>query len=347
MNYLDPNFKIPSNWKYSVGLTWDMSPNYQLNADVLYTKADDSAIIIDGLAEKVGTAPDGRPLYDSPGSFNTDLGLSNVKGSDAKALNLSVGLNADYDNGWEWSVGYAYTDSEEVSPMTSSVAGSNFANISVSDFNNPGLAQANYDIPHRFTWRVSYEAYWWENNRTKFSIFGSANEGRPYSYTFAQDDGDTVARGGFGDDVDNRHLLYVPTGPDDPIVQFADGFNQDAFFAFVNSSGLSKYAGSIAPRNAFNSGWWTVFDLRVEQEFPGFRDDQHFVAFVVVRNFCNFINDDWCTLKEVVFPRRLSVVDMEIEGDHYLYQTFLPPSGEVRSVNPSVYEVRVGLRFDF
>ncbi len=342
VNALDPNFKIPSNWKFNLGLTWDFADYYQLNADILFTKAEDSAIVRCGSCTQVGTAPDGRPIYSDSRAFQSDYILVNVQGSDAKSTVLSVGVNASYDNGWDWSLGYAYSDAEDVTPMTSSVAFSNFANVSVDDFNNPTVATSNYNIPHRFTWRVSYEAFWWGDNRTKFSMFGSANEGRPYSYVFAQDDGNQ-----FGDFIDNRHLLYVPTGADDPNVVFADSFNQAAFFDFVNSSGLGKYAGGIAPRNGFQSGWWTHFDIRVEQEFPGFRDEHRFVGFVVIRNFCNMINDDWCTLKEVSFPRRQSVVDMEIEDGVYVYELFLPPAGETRVADPSLYEIRVGLRYDF
>jgi hypothetical protein len=189
VNAIDPNFKIPSNWKIALGATWDMDwgrfgDGYILNADLLYTIANDSAIIVNGTATETGTAPDGRPVYTESRRFNSDYILSNVKGSDAEALTLSLGLNKRYENGWDWSLGYAYTDAEDVSPMTSSVAFSNFANIAVSDFNDPGLATSNYTIPHRFTFRVAYETYLWKNYRSKFAIFGSANEGRPYSYVF-------------------------------------------------------------------------------------------------------------------------------------------------------------------
>ena len=342
VNALDPNFDIPSNWKVDLGVTWDISSHYQMTADVLLTKAEDSAIIVCGTCVKSGVAPDGRPVYTDPRRFNSDYILTNVTGPDAKSTVLSIGMNANYDNGFDWSVGYAYTDAQEVSPMTSSVAFSNFANIAVDDFNHPSLSTANYEIPHRFTFRASYTAYWWDDNRTKFSIFGAINQGRPYSYTFARDDGDA-----FGDYIDYRHLLYVPTGPDDPLVVFADSFDTSAFFDFVNESGLSKYAGGIAPRNAFNSSWWGHFDLRIEQEFPGFRKDHHFAAFMVIRNFCNMINDNWCTLKEVGFPRTEGVVDMAIDNGQYVYQEFFKPSGESRVADASLYEIRVGLKYDF
>ncbi|KAA9132083.1 TonB-dependent receptor [Marinihelvus fidelis] len=342
VNALDPNFKIPASWKFALGATWDFHENYQLNMDLLYNKLQDSALLVCGTCEVSGTAPDGRPIYSDSRAFSSDYILTNVSGSDGESLSASVGLSASYDFGLDWSVGYAYTQAEEVNPMTSSVAFSNFANIAVDDFNMPSVATANYEIPHRFTFRVSYEAYWWGDNASRISLFGSANEGRPYSYTFAQDDGDT-----FGDFIDWRHLLYVPTGMDDPNVVFGPDFNTSAFFAFVEESGLSKYAGGIAERNAFNSSWWTTFDIRFEQEFPGFRDDHHFSGFVTIRNFCNMLNDDWCTLEEVSFPRSQGVVDMEIENGQYLYELFLPPGGESRAADASLYEIRVGLSYKF
>jgi outer membrane receptor for ferrienterochelin and colicin len=356
VNATDPNFEPPSNWKFALGATWDMDwgklgDGYILNADFLYTKGQDSANIVRNGAELLDeTAPDGRPLYFDPRAgfpsfcFCSDFLLTNVKGSDSESLSLSLAIDKSHDNGWDWSVGYAYTDAEEVNPMTSSVAFSNFVFNSVSDFNDPGLATANYVVPHRITFRASYEANWWKDNRSKFSVFGSANEGRPYSYVFSN--GDEY----FGDWLGGRHLVYVPTGIDDPLVTFLPGFETDDFFAFVNSSGLSKYAGQIAPRNAFNSGWWTHLDFRFEQEFPGFSEDHRFSGFVVIKNLCNLINDDWCVLKEVGFPRRQSVVELHddsVEDGKYLFDSFIQPAGETRVSGVSLYEIRVGLRYEF
>jgi len=350
---VDPNFKVPSNWKFALGTTWDMDwgklgDGYILNADLLYTKSENSALYVRPGAYQTGTAPDGRPIYQDDRAgfpsfcFCSDMLLTNVKGDNAEALTFSLGLNKHYDNGWDWSLGYAYTNAKDVSPMTSSVAFSNFVLQSVDDFNDPGLATSNYEIRHRFTFRVAYRANWWKDYQSKFSIFGSAYEGRPYSYTFAEDDGDA-----FGDLLDDRHLLYVPDGMSDPLVSYDPDFNQSAFFDFLSSSGLDRYAGSIAPRNAFHSGWWGKFDFRFEQEFPALRDDHRFSGFVVIRNLCNLLNDDWCVLKEVGFPRRQAIVDMEIEGAQYLFENFISPVGETRVAGPSLYEIRIGLRYEF
>ncbi len=344
VNALDPNFDLPQNWKYALGATWYLPDDYTLQADLLYTKADDSAIIINGTMEQTGTAPDGRPIYTDSRAFNSDYILTNVSGADAKSLQFSINIDKQYDNGFRWSVGYAYTDAEDVSPMTSSVAFSNYANLAVDDPNNPSRATSNYEIPNRFTFRVGYEAYWWGDNRTQFSLIGAHNEGRPFSYTFSDDDGDT-----FGDFISGRHLLYVPDGAGDPLVSYGENFNTQAFMDFLAASGLNKYAGSIAPRNAFNSDWWTYFDLRVEQEFPGFRDEHKFAGWITIANLCNLLNDDWCVFREASFPRSQGVVDMEIsdDGTQYIYEEFIEPSGQGRVTDPSLWEIRIGLTYRF
>ncbi|NIP17428.1 MAG: TonB-dependent receptor, partial [Xanthomonadales bacterium] len=378
VNALAPDFEVPSQWKYALGFTYEFDlpgkwgTGYTLTGDILYTDSQDSAQIINSTLEQIGTAPDGRPQYQSidradpdcsdptSGScgerdFNGDYILTNVTGPDANSTVLSLGLRKSHDSGWDWSFGYSYTDSEDVTPMTSSVAFSNYANVAVDDPNNPTLAVSNYNIPHRFTFRVSYENEWWGDNRSKFSLFVSANEGRPYSYVFSDNDGESrrapwgpFGTPNFGDWINDRHLLYVPTGPSDPNVVFDADFNQDAFFDFVNSSGLAAYAGGIAPRNAFNSGWWTNMDFRFEQEFPAFREGHKFAGFVVISNICNLINDDWCTLKEVSFPRLEDVVVIDGFSDgQYVFEEFVAPGGEARRATASLYEIRVGLRYDF
>ncbi|MDH3926307.1 MAG: hypothetical protein OET41_17060, partial [Xanthomonadales bacterium] len=268
----------------------------------------------------------------------------NVSGKDGRSWQASINLSKYYDNGFDWSVGYAYTNAKDVSPMTSSVAFSNFANISVADPNNPSLAKSNYNIPHRFTWRVGYSAYWWKDNRTNFVLVGAVNQGRPFSYTFSDDDGDT-----FGDYISGRHLLYVPDGQNDPLVSYLPSFDQEAFFRAIRETGLDKYSGQIAPRNAFKSDWWSYYDLRIEQEFPAFAEGHKFAGWITIRNLCNLLNDDWCVLKEASFPRAQGLVDMEIseDGQQYIYEEFIEPSGQGRVSDPSLWEIRIGITYRF
>ncbi len=341
VNAVAPGFEIPKQWRASLGTTWTFGDDYMFNADLLLAKSDDSATIIASTLVPVGPGPDGRMIYDDTRAFNSDYILTNVTGSDARSTQLAFSLSKAYEN-WDWSAGYAWTDAEDINPMTSSVAFSNYASVATSDPNNPDRATSNYEIEHRFTFSVSYSAYWWGDNRTNFTLFGSQSSGRPYSYVYEG------AGSVFGDDVDGRHLIYVPTGPSDPNVVFGPNFDVDAFFAYAEANGLMKYAGGIAPRNAFNSSWWTTFDLRIEQELPGFKQGHKFAAYAVFKNLCNLINDNWCVLKETDFPLMREIISTGITADRsqYLYNEFFAVRPG-RQAEASLWEIAVGLTYRF
>ncbi len=374
---LDPDFEIPKNWKFSLGSTWlfdapgFLGDGYTLNADLIYSRADDSPIIFDDRLVNVGTAPDGRPIYfetdksvpgcaEDPladpgacGRSNSEYILTNVQGDDAESLSLSFALSKTHDWGLDWTFGYAYTESDDVSPMTSSTSGSNYFNLAVSDPNDPGRSTSNYEIPHRFILRLSYQREFFGDNVTRFTLFGASNEGRPFSYTFS--DQEMFVLGPFDPD-DDRSLLYMPDGPNDPLVTFGPDFDQTAFFDFAARRGIDKYAGRIVPRNAFNSDWWTKFDLRISQEIPGFGSDHKATAFLIVDNLTNLLNDDWGVLKERSFPRTAAIVEaslVDVNGtpddfsdDVYSFDEFFT-QGLSRSSSASLWSIRVGFNYNF
>lgn len=369
VNAIDPDFKIPSNWKFSLGSTWAfdsgwLGDGYVLSGDVVWSQAQDSAIIVDDTLVQIGTAPDGRPIYfptdksipscaadpmsDPAGCdrlFNGDYILTNVQGSDAESFSFAGTLSKAYDWGLDWTFGYAYTESDDVSPMTSSVAFSNYFLTANSDPNNPGLSRSNYEIPNRFILRVGYENEFFGNNRTRFSLVGSRNEGRPFSYTFFEQGMFFV--GPFFNPDDDRSLLYMPSGPNDPNVVFDPAFDQAGFFEFAESVGLTKYGGGIVPRNSNRSDWWTKVDVRVSQEIPGFSDNQKGTVYFVIENIGNLLNDDWGVLYERSFPRTAPIVDASLNASNqYVFNEFIS-QGQSRSASASTWKIRFGLNYNF
>lgn len=341
VNALDPNFKMPKDWKYAIGGTYSFDSGYVVMADLMYTRSENQAIIRDIAMTQVGTAADGRPIYGSKeGSRREDLLLTNASKA-AQQLSFSTSVSKSHDFGLDWSLAYAYIQSEDSNPMTSSVAYSNLNNFARSDFYDPQPATSNYETPHRFTGRLTYRAEFFEGYRTTFSLVGSHNKGRPYSYTFSNS-------GLGGDYFTGRQLVYVPTGVDDPNVTFGADFDTDAFFDFVNSSGLNKYSGGIAERNAFQSDWWTKVDLRIEQELPGFMSGHRAKAFFVIDNLTNLLNDDWGVLYEARFPQTAPVVDATLNNDGtYTYNRFIEPNPQARVATPSLWKMTIGIKYDF
>ena len=89
--------------------------------------------------------------------------------------------------------------------------------------------------------------------------------------------------------------MAVPTGSADPRFDFTSltAAQTDTYFAFINSSGLAKYAGGIAPKNSFTEPWVNKLDLRITQEIPIYNpaklslslDFINFGAFISTKTF--------------------------------------------------------------
>lgn len=356
MNNLDPNFEIPGEWKVALGASYLLNlpvpvlgGDYLVNADFLYTRDQNAATIIRGDFVEAAPAVNGLfPQYSSPFSPNT-LTLTNTD-DEAESISLSFSVAREYDFGLDWVFGYAYNDAEDVNPMTSSVAFSNYTGLAFVDPNDPGIATSNYNIENRFTMLVNYETdFLFENYFTTFSLFGLASEGRPYSYTMRSNGGGDLTNFNPFLQGDN-FLLYVPTGPNDPNVDLTGlGTDVGAFFDYLDQEGLSAYAGGFAPRNGFDGGWWTKLDLRIEQEFPGIMAGHRTNAFIVIDNFTNLLNDEWGILREASFPRRVGVVDSELtNGDtQFAYSDFDPETNASVVGDASLWQVRVGVRYEF
>jgi len=52
-------------------------------------------------------------------------------------------------------------------------------------------------------------------------------------------------------------------------------------------------------------------------------------------------------LKEAGFPRTDDVVNMEVEDGKYLFEEFISPGGQSRATQASLWEVRIGLKYEF
>jgi len=337
-NVTDPNFELPSEWKYSLGLTYVTEDEYVLSSDLLFTDKQDSAVIQNIANEQVDTAPDGRPVYASSRGFDNDFLLTNVKGDDAKSTIVSFAISKAYDNGLAFSASYAYTDAEDVHPMTSSVAFSNYHKIAVSDPENPQLATSNYEIPHRFTLNVTYTHEFFSGYQTNFSVFGQVNQSHAYTYSFA-----SHRNSGLGFNDEDRQLLYVPTENDASVIYGAD-FDQQGFNDFIAAEGLTR--GQIMDRNSLEGKWWTKFDVRIEQEFMGFMPGHKASAYLVIENFGNLLNDDWGVLKEGNFLQG-AVTATVTDDNQYSYNEFNNPSASSRVTDPSLWEMRIGIKYDF
>ncbi|MBE0456021.1 TonB-dependent receptor [Pseudoalteromonas prydzensis] len=357
VNAVDPNFEMPSEWKYSVGATYTTEDEYVFSVDYLYTKRKDAAILKDlTLTTKLDDegnqlyAPDGRPLYTNiqdplnpSSSRKDDLLLTNVSGDSGEASIISAAMSKRYDNGVSLQVAYAYTDSTDVNPMQSSTAKSNYGNLATFDPMNPGARTSDYEIPHRFTIALGYTHEFFGGYNTRFNLFSETYKGLPYSYTFNESDEDT-----FGDRNSNgsRQLMYIPEVDDPNVVYNMSADEVNEFNQWISANGLER--GEIAGRNRNNADWFTKVNLKVTQEVPGFMDGHKGEVFFVIDNLTNMLNDDWGVLKKGGFvSNRMITTSIDDEG-RYVYSNFNPNNGKTATQSgASVWEMRVGVRYTF
>ncbi len=278
-------------------------------------------------------AIEGDRNFSISGVFSKDFEFKSFFGDRTTELDLQVG--------------YAYNDAQEVFPGTNSTSLSSFRNIANSDINRNSLATSNYETGHNATLNVTIREQFIRDLTSSFGFFFSAQSGQPYSLTFRS--GNFFESGGT-----QRALLYIPTGPNDPNVTFAPGFNQAAFFSFLSSIGADEFAGQIAPRNAFRSDWFLDLDFRFQQELmPVWKLKPKF--FVDVENLPNLVGDRNNILRQVGFPYLGNIVGQTGftaatagPATPYTYSSFVP-SGAAQNINSdaSLWRVQFGLRFDF
>jgi outer membrane receptor protein involved in Fe transport len=302
---IDPDFKQPAEWKFALGGTWDM-PWYDLSLDFdyLHTRGDNMAYYKDVSQEIVGYTTAGSPIYDYYGDGEDNLMLTN-SGETPTSNMVSFVLTKEWEWGLEAKLGYAWVDGEDVSPMVASTAGSNFTGGALLDINNPRAAQSNWTVPQRLTLSLYYSKALFGDNLTRIMLQGYANEGQAQSYVMESD-------GLEGDGFNDRHLLYVPTGPDDPnVVYDEDWDDDDAFWAFVDREGLSP---GFTTRNDINARWSTVWNLSIRQDIS-LGDRLRAIAYLKIRNLGNLLNDDWGRVTDSqYFPIRAISADVNDEG---------------------------------
>ena len=399
---IDPDFDLPQQNRFNIGFSlftestisfWD---GWDVNFDIIYSKAKNAVNWLDlTLTQRFDEdgnpvwLPDGRPQFFAvdpllPGCNATFIapgkGFANVtadcdagrddqdilmtNGRNGSTTSISLQGSKSWDIGQKSSfdlrLGYAYTDAKVGNPVNSSTDTSSFEEVAVAVINDVKIGPAVWANKHNIVLGATFKHFFWDDNATSIGIFFRTYSGNPFSYTYDNN----TSTGVFGDsDNEERILLYVPTGPNDPLVDFseldAQGTTQD-FFDWMDRKGLSKYAGQISPKNGFEQPWNTDLDLRMSQEIPLPRYNHRLVFFFDIENLLNLFSDSSNLQKYYStgdVQEGLPVLDAALsdDGSQYIYSNFNPGGGDSRpnynpvfyDVDDSVWRMQLGLRYEF
>ncbi len=323
VDFLSPDLRMPAVWKASFAFDHE-TPFWGavFSAELLFTQTEHGIYYKHlNLGEATRLGPDGRALFWTAGGYNANCwtganfntgGTCNVRAraqnnasfnnvlvaentSKGAGQNLTLSLSrARQDDPWSWSVAYNYSDATEVSPLTSSVANSNFNGRSIFNPNEEVSARSPYVVRDRFVATLGYRAFLFSDNATDFSLFYEGRKGKPYSWTFNNDMN--------GDGVGGNDLMYIPSGPGGNDVVFRGGAAEEAtFWQIVRDNGLDRFAGQVVDRNSEFSPWTNSFDVRITQQLPGFMEGHKAEVALDILNVGNLINKDWGRVDEIAF----------------------------------------------
>jgi hypothetical protein len=369
---IDPNFKIPSQWRGSLSATYDfdlgpLGDHWIFGASALLSKTREGILYRDGRAHPIiGTSaltPDGRQRYfdatpASQGgpSGNADTILGNT--SRGHGYIGVVSLSKKWDFGLSAFGSFTYQDVRDQAAVVSSIASSNYGNTAYYDANSGAFGHSNDEVRYSVKYDLGFDHAFFGNYRTRIDLFGETRIGSPYSYTM-QDAATVSGRSAVFGTAGNtsRFLFYVPTGVNDPHVTYDSAATAARIDQIINSTGLKNYRGKIAPRNAFNSKWFTKIDLHLEQEVPTFVGKSRISVFADIENLPNLINHHWGEQLRNFFPYTdvVTKVSCVASGANACAQyKYSAPSSDsfladqLITVNgSSLYSIRIGARLSF
>jgi hypothetical protein len=380
VDIIDPDLDQPSVWKANLGFEREMIFDRLIfSADLIVTRVNEAIYYQNlNLGQPSMISPvDGRPLFynaqgynpacfRADGTVNTSVCPTSTAGVVTRARSnsayrdviiarptdeggaeaLTLALSRENPS-WSWSLAYTRTNSDDVSALTSSTSGSQWGKMPGFDPNDPQLSRSSYEIKNRYTGTINWHHEFFGDYETRVGLFYEGRSGKPYSWVFNNDlNGDASSR--------SNDLLYIPSAPGSGEVIFLGGPAAEArFWDFVNAhESLSKYAGSVVPRNSGTSPSVNQFDLRISQELPGFMKGHKARLNLDIMNVGNLLHEDWGRIYEPfdIEATRRFVNYVGMQDGKYIYS--VPAAGPeklfIRNFRgESSWAAQLSLKYEF
>ncbi|MBD1583059.1 TonB-dependent receptor [Pseudoalteromonas sp. S16_S37] len=372
--YTDPNFELPSSIRAQVGFEYDfdsemLGDGFKWTAELAYHKKENEAIWrntaikpkLDENGEIVRSAT-GRIIYETRYSGdlkdNYDIMMTNADVS-PRSIIFSTALAKQWDNGLYVSASYTHQDVEDVSPGSASTADGNYKHATTQSRNVDLVGRGHYEVEHSLKLNLSYKTEFFEGYASKFNVFFERRSGRPFSYTMGSfNDGD------FGDtrglDGTSAYLAYIPSGPNDPNVDWVKSANPEGrnetpmtwekLEKLLNRAGITE-RGQILGRNTGTQPWVTTMDVSFKQEIPGFYEGHKGELYIMVDNFANLLNSDWGIEKKISYSDQKLYDFGGLENGKLILNERYQGS-DVRNYTEivkgsSAWQAKIGIRYTF
>ena len=281
----DDKIQLPSVWRGNFAIDRKLPIwNSTLTFEAIQTYNDKALFITNDNLLPTTKGADGRQRF--AGNPNT---VANARFAEFTNVyhvrNISTGESRYITLNWDrpmkdsWAANFSYTRgrSTEASSMGQTTASGMWQRNSVFNQNSVEEAHSDYEVPDRLQATYTREFRFKKEWKTSATLYYEGHTGNPFSYVYSTDLN--------GDSQTNNDLVAVPTGTSDPRFDFSQmsAADQAAYFAFLQSTGLNKYAGGVAPKNAFYQPWVNRLDLHLAQSIPIYKPAE-------LELFLDFIN---------------------------------------------------------
>lgn len=292
VNWVEAGIKMPAVWRGNFAVKVPLPVfDSAFTIEYVHTLNDEAFFISNENLRATGTiGADGRVRFaGNPGSAAnalhagyTDLfRLRNV--SEGESRYVSVGVTRPSKGGWGANLAYTRGRATEAQALGQTTASGLWQRNVVFNQGQVEIGTADTEIKDRVQFSYTREFEVAKHWTTRATLYYEGRTGDPFSWVYS---GDLNGDGQVGND-----LVAVPSGIEDPRFDFSgmSASSRDAYLAFFANSGLARYAGGVAPRNAFNAPWVNRLDLRLTQAVPLYAPSR-FEARPSLELFLDFIN---------------------------------------------------------
>jgi hypothetical protein len=352
----DAGTHMPSLWRGNLTLEHRLPElDSVASLDLVHSINDHSLFLTNDNLRPLGVAADGRTyFYGNPATaanalypnFTNIYHLHNVRAGEATYVTAS--WNRPMKASWSYSLSYTRGRSTEAQNNGNTTASGGMSTM-VFNANKVEVGTSDFEVHDRLQGMLTRQFEFFRGARTSVSLYYEGRSGNPYSYTFSND----LNRDG----VSGNDLFSVPSGPADARFDFSamPQAQQDALFAYLQSSGLSAYAGSHTPKNVFREHWLNRLDLSFKQEVPLhwnarlklFADFVNFGTFLA-RNLFNYTERTLLNSNDTFDHVNVGAGTIDTTTGKIKMTSFTTPTGVMVVDNQaSRWRVQVGAAIEF
>ena len=360
VDYFDPNFKYPQNFRASLGFDQRLPGGFVLTLDGYYAKQVNQIYLQDtNIPQDPTTSGEGRAIY---GTFDAANGRATVvrrtaavtsavfhtNTSEGQTFAGTIQVQKNFANHFEMNAAYTYSHTTDQISATSSQAFSNyqFASIGAGTIANRDVSTSFFDVPGKVTLTGTVDLPYGFD----FSVFYTGFSGAPYGWMINSGPAGTNGDAN-GDGIAGNDLVFVPADPSQ--ITLSNPSAYDSLQSFISGQKcLAAARGGILERNSCRNPWQNYFNLRVGWTTPEVKGSGIELTLDIF-NFLNFLSSDWGLYKEVSAfeegPAFLSVAGYDTVNDRPIYQ-FTQPAVVERTVygqRQSRWTMQLGAKWRF